>query len=139
MFVSRPNEQALREAQLPQASLLSTATVTVSLKMLITVPVCVTLLVAILVNQRHQTLVTEGARRETKHRWELVALLLILHNHCVNLLYNLRVKTSVDNLLAVLSLLNHSHKNCIYNLIWRQDVAVLLIWTKLRRWLLLDN
>ena len=62
VLLSAPIEQAERDAQLPHASLLSTATVTVSRKTPITLPVWVIALVAILVNQRHQTLVTKCTR-----------------------------------------------------------------------------
>ena len=47
------------------------------------------LLVAVVVYQRHQPLVAKGTRREAEYGRELVTLLLVLHNHLVNLLYDL--------------------------------------------------
>ena len=83
-------------------------------------------LISVLVDKRHQSLMTKCTRRQSQNRRELIAFLLVLHNHRVNLLDNIGIVARIDNLLTVLSLLDHSHQNRIDNIIRRQLIAILL-------------
>ncbi len=57
----------------------------------------------------------------------------------MNLLDHLGIESGVDDLLAVLVLLDHAVEDGVNDLVVRQQVAVLLVGTKLRRRLLVDD
>ena len=57
----------------------------------------------------------------------------------MNLLDNIGIEARIDNLLTVLTLLDHSHQNGIHNLVFREVIAILLTRAQLRRRLLLQD